>query len=103
MSRLLSSEVSDGTEIPDDEQGVFQIPFEIHLEIGSSVLRWKARLPATRGRQPGTKQASGTDTTRGLKGLCTPQASPDLCWMPRDSIFLKAQASSLLIMRDSFH
>lgn len=78
MSRLLSSEVSDGTEIPDDEQGIFQILFEIHLEIGSSVLRWKARLPATRGRQPGTKQASGTDTTRGLcpQGFLRPTGQP---------------------------
>lgn len=58
--------------------GIFQIPFEIHLEIGSSVLRWKARLPATRGRQPGTKQASGTHTTRGLcpQGSLRPTGQP---------------------------
>lgn len=52
------------------EQRIFQIPFEIHLEIANSVIRWEAQLPATRGKKLGAsflhKQANGTDVKHSL-------------------------------------
>lgn len=47
MQQLFGSCLRDGIEIPADKQRIFQIPFEMHLEIANSVPGWKAELPAT--------------------------------------------------------
>lgn len=105
MSRLLSSEVSDGTEIPDDEQGSFKFLLKYTWKLEAQFSDGKLGcLPPEGGNQARSRRVAHIQHAASvLKGLCAPQASPALCWVPRDSIFLKAQASSLLIMRDSFH
>lgn len=70
MSRLFSSSVSDGTEMPADKHRISQIPFEIHLKIANSVLRCKIQPLTSQGMLPGMgflhKQVSGTGITHSF-------------------------------------